>query len=66
MGIYQKILAGKIEYPRYFDRYAKDLIKSLLQPDITKRFGNLKSGVEDIKRHKWFQVCYFEEWCTVL
>ena len=54
MGIYRKILAGKIEFPRYFDRHAKDLIANLLQPDITKRFGNLKSGVEDIKRHKWF------------
>lgn len=54
MGIYQKILAGKIEFPRYFDRHAKDLIKQLLQPDITKRLGNMKNGVEDVKRHKWF------------
>lgn len=57
MGIYQKILAGKIEFPRYFDKHAKDLIRSLLQPDITKRLGALKGGVEDVKRHKWFAVC---------
>jgi hypothetical protein len=56
MAIYQKILAGKIEFPRYFDKNAKDLIKGLLQPDITKRLGGLKNGVEDVKRHKWFTV----------
>lgn len=22
--------------------------------DLTKRFGNLKNGVNDIKNHKWF------------
>jgi serine/threonine protein kinase len=56
MGIYQKILAGRINFPRYFDRHAKDLIRKLLTADITKRLGNLKNGVEDIKRHKWFAV----------
>ncbi|CEP03510.1 Protein kinase domain-containing protein [Plasmodiophora brassicae] len=54
MGIYQKILAGRIEYPAHFNRHAKDLISRLLTPDITNRLGNLKNGVEDIKRHKWF------------
>ena len=33
---------------------AKDLISNLLQTDLTKRFGNLKNGSEDIKNHKWF------------
>lgn len=56
MAIYQQILAGRIHFPRYFDRQAKDLIRKLLSPDITKRLGNLKNGVEDIKRHKWFEV----------
>ena len=32
----------------------KDLIKRLLTPDLSKRFGNLRAGAEDIKRHKWF------------
>eukprot|EP00606_Chrysophyceae_sp_TOSAG23-5_P001411 GSChrysophyteH2.ASY1.ANO1.194.1 assembled CDS len=39
MGIYQQILAGKVTFPRHFDRNAKSLIKKLL----------------DIKKHKWFQ-----------
>lgn len=25
-----------------------------LQVDLTKRYGNLKNGVNDIKGHKWF------------
>jgi len=54
-GIYQKILAGKIEFPRHFDPNAKDLVKKLLLADRTKRYGCLKNGAEDIKRHKWFR-----------
>jgi len=54
LGIYQKILEGKIKFPWHFDRHSKDLIKKLLTADLTKRLGNLKGGAEDIKRHKWF------------
>jgi len=54
-GIYQKILQGKIEFPRHFDQHARDLVKKLLQADRTKRFGCLKDGPEDIKKHKWFK-----------
>ncbi|MBN3275282.1 KAPCA kinase, partial [Polyodon spathula] len=32
----------------------KDLLRNLLQVDLTKRFGNLKNAVVDIKTHKWF------------
>jgi len=54
LGIYQKILEGKIKFPWHFDRHSKDLIKKLLTADLTKRLGNLKAGAEDIKKHKWF------------
>ena len=54
-GIYQKILAGRIEFPRHCDPYAKDLIKKLLTADRSKRFGCLKDGADDIKRHRWFK-----------
>jgi protein kinase A len=30
------------------------LLKRLLTPDLTKRFGNLKGGSQDIKHHGWF------------
>ncbi len=32
----------------------KNLLSNLLKVDLTKRYGNLKNGVYDIKSHKWF------------
>merc|ERR1719418_101395 len=49
MGIYQKILAGKIKFPRDFDKNAKSIVKHLLVADVTKRYGCLKNGANDIK-----------------
>mmetsp|Transcript_31929 Transcript_31929/g.5784 ORF Transcript_31929/g.5784 Transcript_31929/m.5784 type:complete len:81 (+) Transcript_31929:590-832(+) len=54
MAIYQKILKGKVRFPRNFDRNAKSLVKHLLVADLTKRYGNLRNGVNDIKNHRWF------------
>lgn len=55
LGIYQKILQGKIKFPRHVEsRHSKDLIKKLLTADLTKRLGNLKGGAEDIKKHRCF------------
>ena len=54
LGIYQKILDGKIKFPWHFDRHSKDLVKKLLTADLTKRLGNLKGGAEDLKKHKFF------------
>lgn len=54
MAIYQKILKGKIRFPRNFDRNAKSLVKHLLVADLTKRYGNLQNGAGDIKAHRWF------------
>ena len=54
LGIYQKILEGKIKFPWHFDRHSKDLCKKLLTADLTKRLGNLKGQAEDIKKHKWY------------
>lgn len=52
--LYEKIIAGKVKWPSHFDPAAKDLLKRLLTADLSKRFGNLKAGVNDIKKHKWF------------
>lgn len=41
MLIYQKILKGKVKFPRSFDKNAKSLVKHLLQADLAKRYGNL-------------------------
>ncbi|CAG9335692.1 unnamed protein product [Blepharisma stoltei] len=53
MAIYQKILKGKVKFPRNFDKNSKSLVKHLLVADLTKRYGNLKNGVNDIKNHRW-------------
>uniref|UniRef100_A0AC35TLQ7 cAMP-dependent protein kinase catalytic subunit n=1 Tax=Rhabditophanes sp. KR3021 TaxID=114890 RepID=A0AC35TLQ7_9BILA len=52
--IYEKIVSGKVKFPSHFSNELKDLLKYLLQVDLTKRYGNLKNGVADIKNHKWF------------
>ena len=52
--IYEKILAGKYKMPSNLSDDIKDFIKNLIQPDLTKRYGNLKNGIDDIKTHKWF------------
>lgn len=54
MKIYEKILVGKVLFPRWVDAKAKDLIKGLLTLDPSKRLGNMTGGAEDIKRHKYY------------
>jgi serine/threonine protein kinase len=60
MGIYQKILAGRIVYPKHFELNCKSLVKKLLTADLGKRYGNLVGGADDIKQHKWFQPISWE------
>jgi len=36
-------------------RKCKSLIKHLLRRDLSKRYGNLKNGAEDVKNHKFFE-----------
>jgi protein kinase A len=63
MAIYQKILKGKVRFPRNFDKSGKSLVKHLLVADLTKRFGNLRGGVSDIKTHRWFSGL---DWSSLL
>merc|ERR1712146_132997 len=36
------------------DKNAKTLVKKLLTADLSKRYGNLKAGPDDIVKSKWF------------
>jgi hypothetical protein len=54
LKIYQKILASKLSFPKYFDKDVKDLIKQLLTADISKRIGNMEREAKDILDHAWF------------
>ena len=51
-----------MRYPSHFSSDLKDLLRNLLQVDLTKRYGNLKNGVNDIKGHKWFSAT---DWIAV-
>lgn len=42
IGIYQKILAGRLDIPRHVDSKAKDIIKRLLAIDRTSRLGKIE------------------------
>ncbi|XP_014299158.1 cAMP-dependent protein kinase catalytic subunit 1-like [Microplitis demolitor] len=56
MKIYEKIVSGKFKFPAHFSDDLKDIINNLLQVDLTRRYGNLKDGVLDIKNHVWFRA----------
>ena len=51
-SIYEKILAGRVEWPGNMEPVARDLIKRLLVQDRNKRLGANKSGTEDVKKHR--------------
>ena len=44
----------QVRFPSHFSSDIKELLRNILQVDLTKRYGNLKNGVQDIKMHKWF------------
>ena len=55
MKTYENILERKIKFSSDFDDKSRSLIKHLLEPDLSKRYGNLKNGVKDIKNHPFFK-----------
>ncbi|KAK7790333.1 hypothetical protein R5R35_003683 [Gryllus longicercus] len=63
MKIYEKIVACKYHFATHFSYELKDLIYNILQVDLTRRYGNLKNGVEDIRRHKWFK---YIDWLAIV
>nr|XP_010333027.1 cGMP-dependent protein kinase 2 isoform X3 [Saimiri boliviensis boliviensis] len=55
MMTYNLILKGieKIDFPRKITRRPEDLIRRLCRQNPTERLGNLKNGINDIKKHRW-------------
>ena len=37
------------------NRKCKSFVKHLLRRDLSKRYGNLKNGTQDIKGHRFFE-----------
>ncbi|KAK2115909.1 cGMP-dependent protein kinase 2 [Saguinus oedipus] len=54
MMTYNLILKGieKIDFPRKITRRPEDLIRRLCRQNPTERLGNLKNGINDIKKHR--------------
>uniref|UniRef100_A0A914VL63 Protein kinase domain-containing protein n=1 Tax=Plectus sambesii TaxID=2011161 RepID=A0A914VL63_9BILA len=42
LEIYDRILEGKLKFPKTFNLFAKDLCRKLLQTDRTQRIGGMK------------------------
>ncbi|XP_051522648.1 cGMP-dependent protein kinase 1-like isoform X2 [Myxocyprinus asiaticus] len=57
MKTYNIILRGidMIEFPKKITKNAGNLIKKLCRDSPSERLGNLKNGVKDIQKHKWFE-----------
>uniref|UniRef100_A0AAA9SK35 cGMP-dependent protein kinase n=8 Tax=Pecora TaxID=35500 RepID=A0AAA9SK35_BOVIN len=55
MMTYNLILKGieKMDFPRKITRRPEDLIRRLCRQNPTERLGNLKNGINDIKKHRW-------------
>lgn len=47
-------ISFQVRFPSHFSAELRDILKNLLQVDITNRYGNLKNGANDVKNHKWF------------
>lgn len=53
--IYHKIINGKFRPRSSFSDNLIDVVRGLLQKDLTKRLGMMFNGVNDIKKHPWFR-----------
>ncbi|PNF42262.1 cGMP-dependent protein kinase, isozyme 1 [Cryptotermes secundus] len=57
MKTYNIILKGidMVDFPRHITRAAQSLVKRLCRDAPTERLGYQRGGIQDIKKHKWFQ-----------
>jgi serine/threonine protein kinase len=53
--IYHKIINAKFRPRSSFSESLIEIIKGLLQKDLTKRLGLMFNGISDIKKHAWFR-----------
>ncbi|XP_071411912.1 cGMP-dependent protein kinase 2 [Pithys albifrons albifrons] len=55
MMTYNLILKGieKLDFPKTITRRPEDLIRRLCRQNPTERLGNLRNGINDIKKHRW-------------
>ncbi|XP_051896580.1 cGMP-dependent protein kinase 2 [Pristis pectinata] len=56
MMTYNLILKGveKMDFPKKITKRPEDMIRRLCKQNPNERLGNLKNGINDIKKHRWF------------
>ncbi|XP_062873901.1 cGMP-dependent protein kinase 2 [Trichomycterus rosablanca] len=56
MITYTFILKGmeKMDFPKRITKRPGDLIRKLCKQNPSERLGNMKNGITDIKKHRWF------------
>ncbi|EIE83440.1 hypothetical protein RO3G_08145 [Rhizopus delemar RA 99-880] len=59
-GLYEKIITCKPVYPPHLSQEVVDLLRHLLTPDLSSRYGNLKAGSQDVIQHPWFKSIDFD------
>lgn len=50
--LFNKILNGSYRIPKHFSPELSNLVRNLLQSDLTQRLGIMQNGVDDIKKHR--------------
>lgn len=60
--LYERIAAGPtyIRWPA-FNLDATDLILKLMEPDPSRRYGNMQHGAGDVFAHSWFREVDWEK-----
>jgi len=58
-GVYQRVMAARLEFPDNFSADVRDLIRQMLTLDRKKRMGKLDDG-DDVKKHTWFDGMNWE------
>ncbi|XP_040169289.1 cAMP-dependent protein kinase catalytic subunit alpha-like [Anopheles arabiensis] len=56
MVLFERICKGKYKFPKSFSTDLCSLVHHLLQTDLSRRYGNLRNGCDDIKQHAWFKT----------
>ena len=58
---YEKIMNAPLKFPDYFDPLVQDLLRGLINRNLSQRLGNLQGGTEDVKNHPWFEEVIWEK-----
>lgn len=59
--IYERIEKSPVFYPKDMSDEVQDLLKGLLQRNVSERLGNKEDGIAEIKAHPWFAAIDWDD-----